>query len=183
LQNPQQLPLEARRQIAYLVEEEGPSVRAFEVSGSVPSRAGKGTFGVAEELGLEKRFGHGGHVDGHERLRCPEAGAVDGQGKQFLSRSALPRDEDWQVTQGMQFRFLQGLLHGKGLCADVPEGLRIDHHRPEGWGCSWSLLRRRRGCMAPPLKSTLHPMSVFIPGGPGMKCSESDPGPLLMSMK
>ena len=73
LEGAQQLGLQPEREVADLVEEERAAVGLDEESGAGAARVGEGAAGVAEELALEQRLGHGRAVDRDEgpALRRP----------------------------------------------------------------------------------------------------------------
>jgi hypothetical protein len=57
LQYPKQLHLHTRRDLADLVEEDGPAVRQFEAAQSSFRGTGEGALLVAEQFGLEQGLG------------------------------------------------------------------------------------------------------------------------------
>jgi len=68
LQRTQQLGLQHQRQLRNLVQQQGPTVRLFELAGVRAGSAGKGTLLVTEQGALEQVVGDGGTVDGDKGL-------------------------------------------------------------------------------------------------------------------
>jgi len=103
LQHAQQLHLAGQRQLADLVEEDGPGVGALELA-----------LAMAEELGLQQVFRNGPAVDGNERPVGPVAVGVDHFGHQLLAGAALAVDQHRQAR-------------GSGLLGDLQrlEQLRV----------------------------------------------------------
>ena len=89
LQDAQQLGLHARRQFSHLVQEHGAAGRLFQLAAFLHYRAGERALFVAEQLAFQQRFGERGAVDGHKRLRCARAVAMDGARHQFLAGAAF----------------------------------------------------------------------------------------------
>src|SRR5262249_12026779 len=67
LEEAQELPLQLRRQLADLVEEDGAARRRLEPAGLVLPRAGEGALHVAEELALDQVLGERRAADRDER--------------------------------------------------------------------------------------------------------------------
>ncbi len=97
LQGAQELRLERERQLADLVEEEGPAVGHLELPGAVARGAGEGARHVAEQLALRDGLGQGGAVDVDEGLVPPRGERVDLVGDPLLADARLPGDEDREV--------------------------------------------------------------------------------------
>ena len=100
LEDAQELRLRHQRQVADLVEEQGPAVGQFDPSEPPLVRAGEGALLVAEDLGLEQRIGNGRTADGLERPRLPAAQIVDGAGGHFLAGAGGPEDQYRDVGLG-----------------------------------------------------------------------------------
>ena len=122
---PEKLDLEKRRDLADLVEEEGPALGFLESPQAVRAGSGEGAAAVAEELALGQGFGEGGDIHGHEAA-APGAAIMDEARDQLLARPALARQEDG----GRARRGAGRQAHGRG---HLPAP--IDDSR-----------RRRRGC-------------------------------------
>ena len=69
LDGAQQLDLQAERQVADLVEEDGAAARALEESFLVADRAGERAAQMAEELALEQVLGNRAAIDRQEDAR------------------------------------------------------------------------------------------------------------------
>src|SRR5690349_1128921 len=67
LQNPEELGLQARREFAYLIEEEGATVRHFHLAFLLGDGASKCPFFVSEQFALQQTFGDCSAVNGHKR--------------------------------------------------------------------------------------------------------------------
>ncbi len=78
LEYAQQLGLHGQRHVADLVEENGAAVGHLEAAAALADGAGEGALLVAEQLALQKGFGQGGAVDGHERAGTILRRLVDG---------------------------------------------------------------------------------------------------------
>ena len=80
---------------------------------------------MAEELALDEGFGDGAAVEGDERLLLPGAVVVDGLRDQFLSRPALPGDQDVGLGGG---HLLEEVIKGEHLWTltdDVVEHIAV----------------------------------------------------------
>src|SRR5687768_1124219 len=73
----QELRLRGQRQFTDFVQEQGSRMRLLEQPFVRVLRAGEGTADVTEELAFEKRFGHGGTVDGYEGTVGTGRGGMD----------------------------------------------------------------------------------------------------------
>ena len=93
LQHPEELHLARQIQFTNLIEEDGSLVRQFETSLTIGHRIGKCSLLVTEHLALEQSLRNAAQIDLHERLVPAGAVQVDGFGYQFLSRTALARDQ------------------------------------------------------------------------------------------
>src|SRR5262249_58658099 len=78
LEEAQELHLHRRRDLADLVEEEGPALGDLDVSGLALAGAGEGALLAAEELALEEGLGQRGAVNLDEGPARARAGVVDG---------------------------------------------------------------------------------------------------------
>ncbi len=93
LEHPEQLGLDARGDLADLVEEARPGVRRLEQTALVDHGAGERALHMAEELGFEHAFGQRAAIDRHEWTLRPRARGVDGPRDQLFSRAGLTLDE------------------------------------------------------------------------------------------
>src|SRR5690606_39139413 len=105
-QDAQQLDLNGRGQLAYLVQEKRAPGRAREAPLAPRDRPGERAALVAEQLGLEDRLRDGGAIDGHEGPRRPQALAVNVASDELLASAALAEQEHRRAG-------------GRGLVADV----------------------------------------------------------------
>ena len=133
LQRAQELRAAGWRHVADLVEEQRAAVGLHEQPGARRLGVGERAPGVAEQLALEQRLGHGRAVDGDERARAPASGVVQRARHQLLAGAALAGDEHRGVGVGHPLDQLVHLPHGGALADQV-------RHRPGTLDCS----RRRR---------------------------------------
>ena len=89
LEHAQQLHLDAERQLADLVEEDGAAVRRLEQPLAVAVGAGEGAAHVAEELALEERRCERGAVADDERPVAERREPVERARHELLARAAL----------------------------------------------------------------------------------------------
>ena len=120
LEHPQQLHLQAQRQLGDLVEEERAPGGEVEAPLLAPRRPREGPRLVAEELTLQQRLGDGPAVHGDEPTVPARALEVDPPRQQALARAALPGDQH----RGERGRHLRGLLH------ELPHRRRLPHQLP-----------------------------------------------------
>src|SRR5207244_10912833 len=99
LERAQQLRLQRRRELADLVEEDGPPFRNLELAFLQRERAGERAFLVSEELALEKRFGERGGVARDEGTRRARAVLVHRARSELFARAGLAADEDGRVAR------------------------------------------------------------------------------------
>ncbi len=120
LEDPEQLGLHGRGDVADLVEEDRPLVGQLEPAFPPGVGRGEGASLVAEEFALQERLGQGRAVDGHEVP--PELGrVVDRLGDQLLARAGLPLDQDGGLRPGDVADQLEDLVHPLVLADDVVE--------------------------------------------------------------
>ena len=102
----QQQALHPQRHLADFVEEDGAHVGRLELARLVAVGAGEAALHVAEQLGLEERFGQAGAVDRREDVAGARAARVDRARDDFLADAALARDQDLRVGPGDAIDFL-----------------------------------------------------------------------------
>src|SRR5207247_150098 len=93
LESAKKLGLQANRQVADFIEEQGSSVRLHEETRARSARVGERAPRMPEEFTLEERFGDSSTVDGHEGPGAPRPAAVQGARDQLLASAALACDE------------------------------------------------------------------------------------------
>jgi hypothetical protein len=93
----QQLDLHGRGQIADFVEKEGRAVCRFDEAALHGRRAGECAALVAEELGLEQRFGQSAAVDGDERGVGTLAACMNETREHVFARARFARDDDGRI--------------------------------------------------------------------------------------
>src|SRR4029079_3381460 len=112
LQDTQKLGLQTRREFADLVQEQRPALRHFHFAFLLRSGASECALFVAEQFALQKGFGDGGAVDGHEGLLRAGAVAMQGASHQLFSRPAFALDEDGGVCGCYAANEIEYLAHG-----------------------------------------------------------------------
>jgi hypothetical protein len=85
------------------------------------SRVGEGAPSVAKELALEKGFGNGGAMDGHQRALAPAAPAVNRASHELLARPAFSGDEDRRIRRRHPLDEVVDVSHGRSLTEDLVE--------------------------------------------------------------
>jgi hypothetical protein len=122
LQDPQELDLQRRRELADLVEQDRPAVGLAKDAERLGSSAREGTLLVAEELALHQRLGHRAAVDDDE-LSGATAPLVQESGDALFARAALAGDEHG----GLRRRDLRDeLVDGAHLLALAEVGLALE---------------------------------------------------------
>src|SRR4051812_1764282 len=132
LEDTQQLRLHRDRQLADLVEEYRPAVRAFDRACARLHRAGERAFRVAEQLGVEEVLGERRAIDDDERPALAKRGIVNGPGNELFARSRLTVDEDRGIGWADPSEERKELAHHLAS-ADHPVELtlspELDRHR------------------------------------------------------
>ena len=100
LEEPQELGLEGRGEVADLVEEERPPLGAATLPGDVADGAGEGAPGVAEEVALEQLGAEARAAHRDERAVGPLAPGVQRAGEDPLAGAVLAADQDDGVGRG-----------------------------------------------------------------------------------
>jgi hypothetical protein len=96
-EEPQQDCLHARAHLADFVEKDGAVGRRLEDAGLVADCVGEAAAHVAEELGLEQRFGQAGAIDGGHRGETAAAAVMNHPRHEVLADAGLTGDEDLRV--------------------------------------------------------------------------------------
>ena len=115
LQHAQQLGLQAERQLADLVEQQGAAVGQFELARLAVHRAGESTALVAEQQGFEHRLGDRRAVHRDEGRLGGRAEAVDVAGHQLLAGAGFAADQHRHAGQ----------RHALGHGQQAPAGGRL----------------------------------------------------------
>jgi hypothetical protein len=134
LDEAQELGLQVGAHVADFIEEHGATLGLFEATDTAGVGAGERALLVAEEFGLEQRFGDGGAVDGDERAVLPFAVFVEGTADEFLAGPRLAGDEHIDIESGDHADAFEDLLHGGRLAdeAVLPRGgAAADAEAPE----------------------------------------------------
>src|SRR5262249_1106751 len=124
LQDPEQLDLRLRGQLADLVEEDRAAVGQLEAALAAGEGAAESALLVAEQLALDQAGGQGGAVDFDERVAPAPAwgtGGVDGAGDQLLARARLAGDEHRGVGGGDAADLVQHVQQGGAAADDLLE--------------------------------------------------------------
>ena len=107
LKQPQQLGLDFHRQVADLVEEEGPARGGFDFAPMVAQGAGERAFDVAEQVAFQQFLGQTRTAHGDERSIRQMALLVNGAGHHALAGAAFAQDQN----RGRCFRRSQQGVH------------------------------------------------------------------------
>ena len=150
LGEPQQVALLLGRQLADLVEEQGPAGRLFDIAMVAALGAGKGAALMAEQLRPDKPGGERGAIDGDERSAADRRQLMDDARQQILADAGLAGDQDGQVAGGKGFGLLDDVGHGGATPHHAVE-MPVGTGRP-GWRVTLQRgpydLGRSRGCQA-----------------------------------
>jgi hypothetical protein len=82
----QELRLQREREVSHLVEQQRAALRLHEQPSLVRTRIGERALDVTEQLALEQRVRHRGHVDRHEGLGRAARALVQGPVRRALFR-------------------------------------------------------------------------------------------------
>ena len=97
LQNTQQFDLQRHRHIPDFIEEQCAALCRLEQPFPAAHRAGKGTFGMAEQLGFQQLLRQCTTVDGDKRFFRSRAGFVDSLGQYLFPGTTLTVDQHTDV--------------------------------------------------------------------------------------
>ncbi len=123
----QQLGLQARRQIADLVEEERAPFGNLDAAGLIAQRVREGALGVAEELAREELLSEGGAVHGDEGSIAPGALQMHGAREHALARAALAPEQHRHVRLRRAPHDFDDRAHGLRRGVEVGVGrLRLE---------------------------------------------------------
>ena len=103
LQDAQQFRLEFERNLADLVEKDGPPVGEFEAPNALREGSGEGAPLMTEELAFKQAGWNGGAVQFDERAVATRTQVVDGARDQFLARAGFAVNEDRRIRWARQF--------------------------------------------------------------------------------
>ena len=120
LEDAEQPHLGGERQLRHLVEEDGTAMGLFEVPLPGLGGAGKRTFLVPEELGVDGAFRDGAAVHRDVGAVFAGGGVVDDAGHDLLARTAFAENEDADVGGGHALRHGDGAVQ-RGAGADDAE--------------------------------------------------------------
>ena len=120
LQGRQQLGLDRQRQVADLVQVQGPAISRAEPAGPAAGRAAEAARGITEQLGVGVGRADGPAVDRDEQP-ATIAGAVDMPGQQLLAGAGLATDQHRGRTRRQLLQLLAQLAR-----------TRIDEHQRLG---------------------------------------------------
>src|SRR5438876_712921 len=94
LKHAEQCDLRLRRNVADLVEKDGPGMRQLETAAALLHRTGEGALLVAEELGGDQRRRDGRAVDADEDPLRPSGVPVNGASDELFAGTGLANDEN-----------------------------------------------------------------------------------------
>ena len=119
LQNPEELDLQAQRQLTNLVEEERATVRLLKEPVVGAGRVGEGPANVTEELAFEEVLRDRSAVHRDEGPSLSNADVVQRAGDELLAGPALSVQENGRLEVGDLADHREDLLHG-GRVGDEP---------------------------------------------------------------
>ncbi|OPZ59375.1 MAG: hypothetical protein BWY87_01038 [Deltaproteobacteria bacterium ADurb.Bin510] len=119
LQHAQELELNARRDVADLVQKDRTAAGQLEATLFVADGAGEGPLDVAEQLAFEQALGQSRAVDRHEGLRRTFAAVVQGLGHQLLAGAALAGNQGRGLGIAQILDQLEDALHAAAAADDV----------------------------------------------------------------
>ena len=131
--------LRRHRQRAQFVQEQRAAVGFFEPPGARAIGAGEGALFMAEQFGLDQRFGQGGAVHGDERFAPARAEVMQPLGDQLLAGAALADHQH----RAVELRRATGLLDRVEKGEALAHELRIFLHAPTYGEISHRLARGR----------------------------------------
>src|SRR5581483_7650768 len=111
LQDPQQLHLDDRRDLADLIEEERALMRELEPAAPLLHGAGERAFFMTEKLSLKQRLWQSRTADLDERVVAPRAAPVYGIRDELLAGAAFAEDQDGRIGCGNELHFLEHFPH------------------------------------------------------------------------
>src|SRR6266545_1437917 len=126
LQNPQELHLHRRRELADLVEKKRASRRLGKPTLAPPDGSGEGTSLVAEKLGLENRLRDRRAVDGNEGSTRARAPLVDVASQELLAGAALAENEHRRRRGGRLCGHVEDSTQGRTRPDDLATREQLD---------------------------------------------------------
>src|SRR3569832_15859 len=131
LEDAQQFGLQARADVADLVQELGAAVSLLEQALAVAGGAGERALDMAEQLRVQQVLGQGAAVDGHEGAIAAVADAMEGARQDFLAGAGFPGDEHRQLPVPDAFHDLQDAGHARTAGNDVAEPVAAQQLAPQ----------------------------------------------------
>ncbi len=119
--------LHPQRHLADFVEKDRAVRSHFELAGLVSIGAGEAALHMAEQLGLEQRFGDARAVDGNERPLRARALRMDGGGDQLFADAAFARDQHLRIGARDARDFLAQLVHRRAFANQPFSALSVSH--------------------------------------------------------
>jgi hypothetical protein len=119
LNHPQDFRLKRRGHVADFVQEKRAFLALLEFADAPPRGARERTGLVSEEFAFQKLFRDRRTVDGQKRFVCPCAMRIQGACDKFLSRAALPNDQDIDGLRRNPSDRLAHLLHDGAATYDL----------------------------------------------------------------
>ncbi len=129
-QNAQQLDLNVRRQLADLIQEDGPAMSHFKITTVRAGGAGKSTLFVSEELRLEEAFRKRAAVDGQKWTLRSRALRVNGASQPLLADAGLTKNQKRAVGVHHPTGERQEALHRRARVDEIVQALPLA--RPVG---------------------------------------------------
>jgi hypothetical protein len=123
-QDPEQLSLQAERQIADFIEKNGSPVGQFELSWFAGFQgSGERSCLVAEEFRFKQLARYGRAIDPDERMIAPGTRLMDGLGEDLLAGTALAREQNGTGECGQALGRILCMAELGALSDDILKGV------------------------------------------------------------
>ncbi len=119
LQHPEQPSLSLERQFADFVEEQRSAVGGFDQACTSSAGAGKGTFLMAEQFGLDQCFRNGCTVNRNHRCLGAPRKVVQSAGDQFLAGARFALNQHVGIGRGYLANLAEQILHRCAVTDDA----------------------------------------------------------------
>jgi putative methionine-R-sulfoxide reductase with GAF domain len=131
LEHAQQLHLHRRAHCAHFIEKQSALVRLLEPALTRADRARKRPTHMAEELGLEKRFGDRSAIERDETLRPARAVVMNRPRDHFLTSTGFAGHENGAAGRRHRFEQLKQLAHRRAAADEPFEPIALLQLRPQ----------------------------------------------------
>ena len=125
LQDSQELGLQVKGDIPYLIEKNGPALRVLELPDPLLLRTGEGSLLMAKQFAFQERFGECRTCDDDKRFVPARAIVMNGLGEQFLARAGLAKDEHRHIGFTHLVHELENPVHPLVPADDTAEAVLV----------------------------------------------------------